>query len=66
MITNTDPKIFSNGLDLEYLAKNGEEAGLRSIRGLNFLLADLLSYPIPVVAAMQGHAFAGGAWLALA
>jgi len=45
---------------------NGGEAGLVTLRELGLLCVDLLKFPMPVVAAMNGHAFAGGAVMGLA
>ena len=45
---------------------NGGEAGLVTLRELGLLCVDLMKFPMPVVAAMNGHAFAGGAVMGLA
>ena len=66
MLTSSHPKIFSNGLDLDYVVEGGFEAGLQSMRNLCFLCEEMLSYPMPIVAAIDGHAFAGGAMMSLA
>jgi enoyl-CoA hydratase/carnithine racemase len=58
-------KFFSNGLDLEYMAANPEEAE-RILLGVHALLGRLLGLDLPTVAAVNGHAFAAGAMLALA
>lgn len=58
--------MFQQGLDLEFIVKNGTDSGLITLRELGMLAADLLSFPMPVVAAMNGHAFAGGGVFALA
>jgi Delta3-Delta2-enoyl-CoA isomerase len=57
-------KFFSNGLDLEYMAANPTEAEAVLAR-VEALLARLLGLEVPTVAAINGHAFAGGAMLAL-
>jgi enoyl-CoA hydratase/carnithine racemase len=58
-------KFFSNGLDLEWMgsAEDGRETVLT---GLHALLARLVTFPMVTVAAINGHAYAGGAMLALA
>lgn len=58
-------KFFSNGLDLEWLGANPDRAG-EVVNGLQALYARLLSFPGTVIAAVNGHAFAGGGMLALA
>ena len=39
---------------------------METIREYGALCADLMSFPIPVIAAMNGHTFAGGVGLAMA
>jgi Delta3-Delta2-enoyl-CoA isomerase len=57
-------KFFSNGLDLEYMAANPTEAESVLAR-VEALFARLLGLEVPTVAAVNGHAFAGGAMLTL-
>lgn len=54
-------KFFSNGLDYENAVK---DPGFMT-NTFHPFLARLLSFPIPTVAAINGHAFAGGFLLAL-
>jgi Delta3-Delta2-enoyl-CoA isomerase len=65
LVTTAQGKIWSNGLDLDWLAANVGEANslLSSVHGL---LARVLTIGVPTVAALQGHTFAAGAMLALA
>ncbi|CEL92911.1 unnamed protein product [Vitrella brassicaformis CCMP3155] len=53
-------KFFSNGLKFEALSS---EPG-RLLTTFHKLMARLMSFPVPTVAAINGHAFAGGAMLA--
>jgi len=67
LILSGGPKVFSAGLDVPYLLTLGEERGAlmaawESFFGAARVLADC---PVPVVAAMAGHAPAGGCVLAL-
>jgi enoyl-CoA hydratase/carnithine racemase len=57
-------KFFSNGLDLEYMGANPSEAGPTLAR-VHALLGAVLALDAPTVAAINGHAFAAGAMLAL-
>ncbi|MGV0792026.1 enoyl-CoA hydratase-related protein [Mycolicibacterium sp. XJ1819] len=65
VVTTGGGKFYSNGLDLDYMAANpaAAEANLADVHAL---FARVLAFPAPVVAAVQGHAFAAGAMLALA
>lgn len=65
VITGTG-KFFSNGLDLEWLGAADEESRNRTLGRVYALFARLLEFPAPTVAAINGHAFAGGGMLALA
>ncbi len=58
-------KFFSNGLDLEWMGANPERIG-EVVNGLQSLYGRLLAFPATSVAAINGHAFAGGGMLALA
>ncbi len=59
-------KFFSNGLDLEWMGAAPEGEPQRNVARVQELLARLLGSPIAVIAAINGHAFAAGAMLALA
>lgn len=61
------PKVFSAGLDVPYLLSLGEDQGALMQAWEAFFLAarTLAASPVPVVAAMAGHAPAGGCVLAL-
>ena len=65
LVTTATGKIWSNGLDLDWLSEHGEEF-LDYSAAVHELLASFLELPVPTVAAIQGHAFAAGAMLALA
>ncbi|MFI9008109.1 enoyl-CoA hydratase-related protein [Actinosynnema sp. NPDC053489] len=65
LVTTATGKFFSNGLDLEWLAANGERYR-EYVVSVHALLARLLELPVISVAALQGHTFAAGAMLALA
>ncbi len=65
LVTLGQAKFYSNGLDVEWLMANGEQAG-SYIADVQELLARMLTLPIPTVAAVNGHAFGAGAMLALA
>jgi enoyl-CoA hydratase/carnithine racemase len=65
LVTVADGKFWSNGLDLDWLTANLDQAPayISSVQGL---FAEVLVLPVPTVAAVQGHCFAAGAMLALA
>jgi len=67
VVRSSHEKIFSNGIDLEwlvpYIQKGDREIPKKFIYTLNKLLKRVLIYPMPTIAAITGHAFAGGAIL---
>ena len=65
LVTTATGKFFSNGLDLEWVAANPDQINDYTSR-VHDLLARILTFPRPTVAALQGHTFAAGAMLALA
>lgn len=65
VITGTG-RFFSGGLDLKEVPGYSQAEQRALLGALNRLLAKLYSHPIPVVAAINGHAVAGGFILALA
>ncbi|EDV19995.1 Enoyl-CoA delta isomerase 1, peroxisomal [Trichoplax sp. H2] len=66
VITTSTGKFFSNGLDLDWLNKQSESTRQKSLYESGVLIGRILTFPIPTVAAINGHAFAAGAILALA
>lgn len=64
LVTVGHGKFYSNGLDLEWIG--GNPGGIvELVEGMHDLFVRLLELPVPTVAAINGHAFAGGAMLAL-
>ncbi|MCW3016887.1 MAG: hypothetical protein JWO02_3979, partial [Solirubrobacterales bacterium] len=65
LVTTADGKIWSNGLDLEWMGANAGDipAFIMETQGL---FARVLTLGVPTVAAIQGHCFAAGAMLAAA
>jgi enoyl-CoA hydratase/carnithine racemase len=66
IVTIGDGKFFSNGFDLEYLGSLDVDALLGFVDSSCALLARILTFAAPTVAAINGHAFGIGAMLALA
>lgn len=64
LVTAATGKIWSNGLDLEWLFANPEQYAAYGAQ-IHALLARFLSLPLITVAALQGHTFAAGAMLSL-
>ncbi|GAB3854903.1 enoyl-CoA hydratase/isomerase family protein [Nocardioides maradonensis] len=63
IVTTAVGKFYSNGLEPERFTAPGADEYFRSYHGL---IARLLSSPVPSVAALQGHCFAGGMFWAFA
>jgi len=70
VIASNDEKNWSQGIDLTWMMSRMQEKDLKSIREFLYLMNDtfkrLLLYPMPVIAAISGHAVANGAILACA
>jgi enoyl-CoA hydratase/carnithine racemase len=64
--TGGEEKFYSNGLDLAWLAGDGEKERPQFVTSVLKFLGRLMAFPVPTVAAMNGHVFAAGAMLALA
>ena len=65
LVTTGEGKFYSNGMDLDWLATVPQQAGDYLI-AIYRLLGRVLSFPAITVAAVNGHAFGGGAQLAVA
>jgi len=65
VVRSSHEKIFCNGIDLDWLVsfiqKNDVATAKKFLYTMNSLFKRLLIYPMPTIAAMTGHAFAGGA-----
>jgi len=70
ILSSGDPKNWCQGVDLEFLmermAENDIKTVLELLVGINAILKRLLLSPIPVIAAIGGHAVGNGAVLACA
>lgn len=68
VIASSHEKIFSNGIDLEWLVpviqKNDIARAKDFFYLMNRLFRRMLTYPLVTIGAISGHAFAGGAILA--
>jgi enoyl-CoA hydratase/carnithine racemase len=64
LVTTASGKIWSNGLDLEWLFEHPEQFQAYTT-SVHTLFARVLSLPMVTVAALQGHTFAAGAMLSL-
>jgi Delta3-Delta2-enoyl-CoA isomerase len=65
LVTSGTGKFFSNGLDLDWIGTGTEDAG-GFIADVHELLLRVLRLDVITVAAINGHAYAGGAMLACA
>ena len=70
VVRSSHEKIFSNGIDLDWLVpfiqKNDLDTVKKFLYTMNSLFKRLLIYPMPTIAAITGHAFAGAAILCCA
>ena len=67
LVTTGSGKFYSNGLDLEWLLAQTDEAVRASyIPDVLAVMARILTFPTITVAAINGHAFGAGAQLTLA
>jgi len=66
LVTTGEGKFYSNGLDLEWMAGQSKEQVGRHIDAVHETFLRMLTFPMITVAALNGHAFAAGAMLALA
>jgi enoyl-CoA hydratase/carnithine racemase len=65
LVTTGEGKFYSNGLDLEWMSGDGAAEVNPFIASVHRMFARFLAFPVPTVAAMNGHAFAGGGMMAL-
>ncbi len=70
VVKSSHEKIWSNGIDLDWLVPTvqteGPELANRFQVELYGFMKRVLTYPMVTIAAITGHAFAGGAFLAFA
>lgn len=70
LITSTDEKNFCQGVDIDWLGARFNEKDFESIKnfmyGMNKVFKRLLLMPVPVISAINGHAFGNGAMLSCA
>lgn len=65
LVTAGTGKFYSNGLDLDWLGANTDR-GDWYVGAVQHLFARILTFPLPTLAAINGHAFGAGAMLAVA
>jgi enoyl-CoA hydratase/carnithine racemase len=66
VLTSTSQKFFSIGLDIPWMYPLSREQFTRFYQAFNRVCMEIYTFPKPVVAALLGHAVAGGCILALA
>lgn len=64
LITTSHGKFFSNGYDLDWATGDPNRPKIMSLK-LRSVIKDLISLPMPTIAAVTGHAAASGVILAL-
>jgi len=62
---STSPKIWSNGLDLDWMSSVGGDRGMELVADFIRLFGRMLVFPCPTIACITGHAFAGGCMFAM-
>ncbi|MEI2650788.1 MAG: enoyl-CoA hydratase/isomerase family protein [Microthrixaceae bacterium] len=62
LVVTGSGKFFSNGLDLDWMSEHPDDSA-EMLRGVHRLLGRMLLLDMYTVAAINGHAFAGGAML---
>lgn len=65
LVTTGEERFYSTGLDLRWLATCSSREVTAFLTDVHRLVARLLCFPMATVAAINGHAFAAGALLAL-
>lgn len=65
LVITGENKFFNNGINLDAVKKLNESDNKEFIRNLLEICRRILILPFPTVAAINGHAFAGGAFLAM-
>lgn len=65
LVTTGSGKFYSNGLDLDWLMANGDHIDWY-VGAVQEVFTRILTFPLPTVAAVNGHAFGAGAMLAIA
>jgi enoyl-CoA hydratase/carnithine racemase len=65
LVTTGTGKFYTNGLDLDWLLRHGDQMQFYVGR-VHALFARVLTLPVPTAAALNGHAFGAGAMLAMA
>jgi enoyl-CoA hydratase/carnithine racemase len=65
LVTCGAGKFYSNGLDLDWMFSAGQQEAEENVLRVHDLLVRMLTLPVITVAAINGHAFAAGAMLAL-
>jgi enoyl-CoA hydratase/carnithine racemase len=70
IITSSDEKNWSQGIDIQWIMTAFGNKEFQAIKdfmyGLNKIYTRILQYPMPVIAALNGHAFGAGSILACA
>ena len=66
LLISGEEKTFAQGLDLEYLTSEKPDIAMEFVHQCMQMIGRLLRFPMPVVSAINGHAFGLGAMIALA
>ncbi len=65
LVFTGENKVFAQGLDLEYLTTEQPDRAMQFVHDCLHMIGQLLVMPVPVVSAINGHAFGLGAMIAM-
>jgi len=65
LITTNESHIYCNGFDLNWVSKHLDQAQLM-VQEFMKLIGRILVFPVPTIAALNGHVFAAGVFFAMA
>ncbi|XP_048743456.1 uncharacterized protein LOC125656873 [Ostrea edulis] len=65
LVTTGEGRFYSNGIDVNWLKTQSRDTSAKYFTALLDTMWRVIHFPLPTVAAINGHCFAGGAFLAL-
>ncbi|XP_048743447.1 uncharacterized protein LOC125656864 [Ostrea edulis] len=65
LVTTGEGRFYSNGIDVDWLMTQSRDTNAKYFTVLLDTMWRVMHFPLPTVAAINGHCFAGGAFLAI-